>query len=70
LDAPGAELLRRVVRRGRRGERSLQAEQLERIRQAMLAEASQPELGPLLRLTSDDADAVFDEVLAAVQAME
>jgi 2-amino-4-hydroxy-6-hydroxymethyldihydropteridine diphosphokinase len=70
LDAPGAELLRRVVRRGRRGERSLQVEQLERIRQAILAEASQGDVGPLLRLTSDDADAVFDEVLAAVQAME
>ena len=70
LDAPGAELLRRVVRRGRRCERSLQVEQLERIRQAMLAEASQPDVGPLLRLASDDVDAVFHEVRAAVQAME
>jgi len=70
LDAPAQRLLERVLRRGRRGERNLSRQQLERIRQSVLAQATQPDQGPLLQLANDDFEEVFGEVLAAVQAME
>lgn len=70
LDAPAEELLARVRRRGRPCERHLTVEQLDRIRRAVQAQVEQPDLGPVLRATSDDADAVFAEVLAAMQGME
>jgi 2-amino-4-hydroxy-6-hydroxymethyldihydropteridine diphosphokinase len=70
LDAPGDELLHRVRGRGRQCERRLTAAQLERIRQAVVEQASQPNLGPVLRAGDNDAEAVFTEVLAAVRGME
>ncbi len=70
LDAPGAWLLGRVLRRGRTCERGLSAEQLERIRRAVLDQTRQPDLGPVLQLAADDSDRVLGEVLAAVQAMQ
>jgi 2-amino-4-hydroxy-6-hydroxymethyldihydropteridine diphosphokinase len=69
LDAPAEELLARVHQRGRPCERHLTVGQLDRIRRAVQAQVEQPELGPVLRAGSDDADAVFAEVLAAVQGM-
>ncbi len=70
LDAPAERLLERVLRRGRRGERDLTRQQLERIRRSVLAQATQPDQGPLLQLANDDFEQVFGEVLAAVEAME
>ena len=70
LDAPADELLARVRQRGRPCERHLTVEPLARIRQAVLREAERPGVGPVLRAGGDDAEAVFAEVLAAVQGMK
>jgi deoxyguanosine kinase len=70
LDVPAKQLLPRVVRRGRAGERRLGRQQLERIRRSVAAQASRPDQGPLLRLTADDSEQALAELLAAVQAME
>ena len=69
LDAPAEQLLERVLQRGRACERGLSGQQLERIHQAILAQATRDDQGPLLRLTHDDPQRVFNEVLAAVEAM-
>ncbi len=68
LDAPAETLLTRA--RGRSCEQQLREAQLEEIRQAILDEAGRPDVGPVLRLRSDDRRAVLAEVLAAVRAME
>jgi len=70
LDAPAEMLLARLRARNRSCEQQLTEEQLERIRQAIFDEVSQPNVGPVLRLNNDDHDAIFAEVLAAVQGME
>jgi 2-amino-4-hydroxy-6-hydroxymethyldihydropteridine diphosphokinase len=70
LDVPSERLSQRVARRGRRSEQGLSQEQLERIRRSVLAEATRPDQGPLLHLTSDDFEEVQSEVLAAVEAMQ
>jgi 2-amino-4-hydroxy-6-hydroxymethyldihydropteridine diphosphokinase len=54
----------------RRGESGSLEQQLEQIRQAVLTQANQPEQGPLLQSSTDDPDEIFQEVLAAVQAMQ
>ena len=70
LDASADDLLARVRRRGRACERYLTEGQLERIRQAMREQAGGPEVGPVLQVNDNDAEAVFTEVLAAVRAVE
>jgi len=70
LDASTDRLLERVRRRGRRCERHLGPDVLEKIRQAILAQAAKPEQGPMLRLTYDNHEAALCEVQAAIQAME
>jgi 2-amino-4-hydroxy-6-hydroxymethyldihydropteridine diphosphokinase len=70
LDFPAEELLNRIRRRGRECERRITAEQLERIRQTVVEQTSRPDLGPVLHLSNHDHEAVFAEVLAAVQGME
>ena len=71
LDAPADRLLERIGRRGRRGERRLSAEVLERVRQAILAEASRPGQGPVLRLAGEGPERMLlQEVLGAVEAMQ
>jgi deoxyadenosine/deoxycytidine kinase len=55
LELPTDEALERIRYRGRRCELNLTARQLDRIAQAILAQATQPNQGPLLRLASDDA---------------
>jgi deoxyadenosine/deoxycytidine kinase len=70
LDASAGELFLRMHRRGRTCERRLTQEQLARISQTVCEQASQPELGPVLRASSNDPEATFAEVLAAVRAME
>jgi 2-amino-4-hydroxy-6-hydroxymethyldihydropteridine diphosphokinase len=69
LDAPADELLARVRQRGRPCERHLTVEALARIRQTVLQEAERLGVGPVLRPSGDDPQAVFAEVLAAVQGM-
>ena len=70
LDAPADRLLARVRDRGRACERPLTRDQLDRIRDAVLDRARQPDVGPVLYARDGDRDAVFDEVLAAVRAMQ
>ena len=60
----------RIRRRGRQGEQNLNLEQLDRIRQSILEQASQPGLGPVLKLAAADIESALHEVLAAIQAME
>jgi deoxyadenosine/deoxycytidine kinase len=72
LDAPAEQLERRVRDRGRTCERGLHTEQLERIRQAMVAQASLSDQGPVLRLANRDADdfeVIVGEVRGAIEAM-
>jgi 2-amino-4-hydroxy-6-hydroxymethyldihydropteridine diphosphokinase len=70
LDAPGEALRARVLRRGRPCEEGLDAAQLERIRQSLLAQAAAPDLGPVLRIPGGSPEGVFAEALAAIQSME
>jgi 2-amino-4-hydroxy-6-hydroxymethyldihydropteridine diphosphokinase len=70
LDAPADELSARVRQRGRACERRLSVEALSRIRHEVLKEVERPDVGPVLRTSGDDAEAVFAETLAAVQGME
>ena len=70
LECSGAELHRRVVGRGRPFERGLSEGRLEQIGLAIAEQTTAPDQGPVLRLTSDDPQAVFEEVLAAVEAMQ
>ncbi len=69
LDAPADALLDRVRRRGRKCERSLTAESLERIRREVAAQAARPDLGPVLRAEMARPKSVFEETLAAVRSM-
>jgi len=69
LEAPAEQLLHRVLQRGRPCERNLSRQQLDRIQQSIVAQATQADQGPLLRLASNDSQQVFDEVLAATEAM-
>jgi deoxyadenosine/deoxycytidine kinase len=70
LDAPTEALMERIQRRGLHGEQYLNLSQLDRIRQAILDQASQPGLGPVLKLSNSDIDTALNEVSAAIQAME
>lgn len=70
LDAPAEELMARVRHRGRQCERHLTIEALACIRQSVLREIERPDVGPVLRADSADAEAVFAEVLAAMHGME
>jgi deoxyadenosine/deoxycytidine kinase len=70
LDSPAERLLTRVRQRGRACERHLTEEQLDRIRQAVREQTSQPDLGPVLHADHHDPDVIFAEVLAAVRGME
>ncbi len=69
LESTGRELRERVLRRGRHCERRLTAEELDRIAQAIDRQTRRPDVGPVLRIGSESADAVFEEVSAAVLAM-
>ncbi|MGA2062688.1 MAG: deoxynucleoside kinase, partial [Thermoguttaceae bacterium] len=70
LDSPAEALMDRIRRRGRKGEQNLNLEQLDRIRQSILDQASQPGLGPVLVTNGADIKSALDEALAAIQAME
>lgn len=70
LDVPGDELFRRVKDRGRVCERNLTQEQLDRIRQSVLEQTNEPDVGPVLRLTNQDSARSLEEVLAAIRAMD
>jgi len=70
LDVPGEKLLRRVQQRGRPYEQGLSQSQLDRIRRAVLDQATRPGQGPLLRMTDPAPDDALDEVRAALAAMQ
>jgi len=70
LDAPAKRLHERVRRRGRRCERNLTEEQLQRIRRAVVAEAAGPDHGPVLKLSERDPRRTLQEVTAALEAMQ
>ena len=70
LDAPADVLFRRVADRGRPPERNLTEEQLDQIRQSVLKQTNEPEVGPVLRLTNEDSERSLEEVSAAIDAME
>jgi 2-amino-4-hydroxy-6-hydroxymethyldihydropteridine diphosphokinase len=70
LDAPADQLFARIRSRGRRGEELLSIEQLERIRQSLISQASRPDLGPILKLASRTPEESLLEVAAAIEAME
>ena len=70
LDAPAETLMERIRRRSRRGEQYLNPEQLDRIRQSILDQASQPGLGPVLKTSGADIQSALTETLAAMQAMQ
>jgi deoxyadenosine/deoxycytidine kinase len=69
LDAPTDQLLERIETRGRACERRLTEDRMERIREAILAEAGRPGRGPMLRLNTGDPEGILDEVTAAIEAM-
>jgi deoxyadenosine/deoxycytidine kinase len=68
LDAPSDRLRERIRRRGLCPEQSLSDQVLERIRQAILALATSPGHGPVLRLKSDEPGRLVDEVVAAIES--
>ncbi len=70
LDAEPQRLRRQVIRRGRPCEQGLGEEQLGQIGRAILARATRPGQGPVLRIRDDDPQRILDEVLAAVEAMQ
>ncbi|MGW8256180.1 MAG: 2-amino-4-hydroxy-6-hydroxymethyldihydropteridine diphosphokinase [Thermoguttaceae bacterium] len=69
LDAPTQTLMDRIRSRARPGEDYLTLLQLERIRQAIIHQYSQPNSGPVLKITSIDMNFIVRQVLAAIQAM-
>jgi 2-amino-4-hydroxy-6-hydroxymethyldihydropteridine diphosphokinase len=69
LDAPVEALMERILRRGRPGEKDLSPQQVGRIQELIIDEASQTGLGPVLRTGGVDFEAAFNEVSAAMQAM-
>ncbi|MGD0516220.1 MAG: 2-amino-4-hydroxy-6-hydroxymethyldihydropteridine diphosphokinase [Thermoguttaceae bacterium] len=70
LDAPAETLMDRIRRRGRRGEEFLSPEKIARIRQSIIDQASQPGLGPVLKISGADIRSALTETLAAMQAMQ
>ena len=70
LDVPADRLLQQVRRRGRHAERNLTEQRLAQIGQAIAALATEPDQGPVLKLTDPNTESSFEEVLAAIRAME
>ncbi|MCE9551932.1 MAG: 2-amino-4-hydroxy-6-hydroxymethyldihydropteridine diphosphokinase [Planctomycetes bacterium] len=70
LDAPLAELRRRIAMRGRPYEQSLTESVLENLRQNINHVAATAYVGPMLRLSAMQPDTVIDEVVAAMAGME
>ncbi len=67
---PGDWLFHRVRRRGRAYEANLSADVLGKIARAVSRQADEPDLGPRLRISAENPQAVIDEVLAAIEAMK
>jgi 2-amino-4-hydroxy-6-hydroxymethyldihydropteridine diphosphokinase len=70
LDSPAETLADRIRQRGRRCERYLNLEQVDRIRRFILDQASQQGLGPVLKTSGADIESALTETLAAMQAMQ
>jgi deoxyadenosine/deoxycytidine kinase len=69
LESTGRQLHQRVLRRGRTCERSLTAAELAQIARLIDRQTRRPDVGPVLRIDSEDMDAVVEEVSAAFSAM-
>ena len=69
LDLPPQRQRERTLRRGRPYERRLSRSVFDHTAQAILDEIAKPNVGPVLRLTDDDPDAMLAEIVAAVEAM-
>ncbi len=69
LESTGRQLHERVLRRGRACERGLTAAALERIAQAVDRQTRRPDVGPVLRVESENLEAAVEEVSAALDAM-
>jgi 2-amino-4-hydroxy-6-hydroxymethyldihydropteridine diphosphokinase len=70
VDAASDRSLERVGAEGSRSQGRLTAELRERIRQAILEQASRPGQGPLLRVRADGPEPVLVEVVAALESMK
>ncbi|NQT11179.1 MAG: 2-amino-4-hydroxy-6-hydroxymethyldihydropteridine diphosphokinase [Planctomycetes bacterium] len=70
VDGASDRLAERVGPKGSRPQGALTVELRERIRQAILEQASRPGQGPLLRASADGPEPMLDEVLAAFEAMK
>ena len=68
LDAPTEVLLNRIRQRGRAGEQSLTTEILNQIRENIRTETRQPDVGPVMHLTLDEAQPMIEEISAAMQS--
>ena len=69
LESTGRQLHDRVLRRGRACERGLTADTLERIARAVDRQTRRPDVGPVLRVESENWEAAVEEVSAALDAM-
>lgn len=67
---PGDWLFERVKRRGRAYEANLSAEVLGRIARSVSRQVDKPDLGPMLKISAVNPQAVIDEALAAIAAMK
>ncbi len=66
---PGDWLHERVKRRGRAYEANLSADVLGKIGRAVARQADKPDLGPRLKISAVNPQAVIDEVLGAIESM-
>lgn len=69
LDAPGDDLQRRIVARGRPYEQGLSTTVLQRLRLELKALTRDRDVGPVLRLHHVEQATAVEEVVAAVHAM-
>lgn len=70
LEAPAEVLHERMLSRARPYERSVRARELARIQDSIVAATAWPDQGPVLRLGAGPLEAMLQEVLAAMEAME
>jgi 2-amino-4-hydroxy-6-hydroxymethyldihydropteridine diphosphokinase len=70
LDAPNDVLRQRLAKRGRPYEAELGDDELDRVRDSISAWASQPGIGPVLRIEAVDFARTMAEVLAALASMQ
>lgn len=70
LDAPVETLQKAIAERARPYEQALSAETLDRLRQSLIELVTAGRHGPVLSLSTADPQRLFDEVTAAIAAMQ